>query len=70
VLALAVYREGLCPLCGRPRDICAAPEGTHQIDVEWTVCQSTRRLVEVQAGTYSNDNHPYRASHLWGTTIR
>jgi hypothetical protein len=27
MLALAVYEDGLCPLCGRPRRICSDPDG-------------------------------------------
>ena len=69
LLALDVYRAGLCPLCGRPREVCTAPEGTHPIEVTWDVCQATRKLAEVQAGTYTQENHPYRASHLWGTIL-
>ena len=29
MLALAEYRDSLCPLCGGPKDICQAPEFTY-----------------------------------------
>lgn len=71
LLALAVYRDGLCPLCGRPREICTAPEeGGPQYEVTWQTCGASRALLEQQRGTYSDKPHPNRAAHLWGTTIR
>lgn len=70
MLALALYRDGLCPLCGRPRRVCAAAEGTHAFDVVWEVCQATRRLSEFKRATYTDDNYPDRAAHLLGTTIK
>jgi len=73
LLALRVYRDGLCPLCGRPIDVCTADEdspGAPQFDVSWQVCGAQRRLEEFKRATYTNDNHPNRAAHLLGTTIR
>jgi hypothetical protein len=73
LLALALYREGLCPLCGRPIDVCTADEGdpqSAQFDVDWKVCNAQRRLEEFKRATYTGDNHPNRAAHLLGTTIR
>ncbi len=69
LLALDVYRAGLCPLCGRPREVCTAPEGTYQIDTVWEVCQATRAVAEIQAGTYTDDNYPHRRAHLWGARL-
>lgn len=74
LLALALYRDGLCPLCGRPIEVCTADEAADpkaaQFEVTWQVCRATRDLVEKQHGTYTDKNHPNRAAHLWGTTIR
>lgn len=71
LLALALYREGLCPRCGRPLDVCTAPEdGGPQYDVVWRTCGATRYLLEQQRATYGDKPHPNREAHLWGTTIR
>lgn len=73
VIALARYRESLCPKCGRPLDVCTADEAdpkTAQYDVVWRVCNATRELLEKQRGAYGEKDHPNRAAHLWGTTIR
>ena len=70
LLALALYRDGLCPLCGRPRRVCTAPEGSHPFETVWEVCQATRMLIERQNATYEGKSYPTRGAHLWGTTIR
>lgn len=58
MLALAVYRAGLCPLCGRPLSVCADPES----EGEWTVpparrCQVTTAL-RIAAPTYKDSPQP------------
>lgn len=71
LLALAVYRDGLCPLCGRPLEVCTAPEETSPgYDVTWRVCGATRALLERQRGAYGGKEHPNRRAHLWSTAIR
>ena len=71
LIALAIYREGLCPRCGRPLEVCTAPEAESRgFDVTWQVCGATRALLERQRATYDGKEHPNRAAHLWGTTIR
>lgn len=73
LIALAIYRDGLCPKCGRPIDVCTADErdpGTAEFDVSWRVCNATRTLLEKQRGAYGEKDHPNRPAHLWGTTIR
>lgn len=71
LLALALYRDGLCPRCGRPTEVCTAPEESGQkYDVVWQTCGATRTLLEAQRGAYGDKDHPNRAAHLWGTTIR
>jgi hypothetical protein len=71
--AIQYYRDGLCPLCGRPIDVCTASEEdpkAAQFEVSWKVCNATRRLSEFRRATYTDDNYPDRAAHLLGTTIR
>jgi hypothetical protein len=72
LVALALYRDGLCPLCGRPLRVCTAPEDTGpQYDVTWQVCGATRAKLEQQRAVYTPDaKHPNREAHLWGTRIR
>lgn len=73
LIALAVYRESLCPKCGRPIEVCTADERdpkAAEFDVSWRVCNATRTLLEKQRGAYGDKPHPNRAAHLWGTTIR
>ena len=71
LIALALYRDGLCHLCGRPLDVCTAPEETGpQYEVTWRTCGATRTLLEQQRATYGDKPHPNRAAHLWGTKIR
>jgi hypothetical protein len=71
LLALQLYRDGLCPACGRPLEVCTAPEETGaKFDVSWQVCNATRTLLEAQRGAYEDKQHPNAPAHLWGTTIR
>lgn len=53
--------------------MCTADEAdtrVAQFDVSWQVCNAQRRLEEFKRATYTDDNHPNRAAHLLGTTIR
>ncbi len=68
--ALAMYRDRLCPRCGRPIEVCTAPEGRVDFEVTWQVCQASLALLERQRATYDGKQHPNRDAHLWGTTIR
>lgn len=73
LLALGEYRAGLCPLCGRPLDVCTSEEAdpkSPKFDVAWRVCRAQRRLSEFKRATYTDTNHPHREAHLLGTTIR
>jgi hypothetical protein len=38
--------------------------------VHWQVCGAERAKLEAQRGAYQGKDHPNRAAHLWGTTIR
>lgn len=71
LIALAVYRDGLCPACGRPLEVCTSDEETGaQFEVTWKTCRATRDLLERQRAAYGEKDHPNRPAHLWGTTIR
>lgn len=71
MLALSVYRDSLCPKCGRPIEVCTAPEESGpQYEAVWRTCGATRYLLEKQRATYGDKPHPNRDAHLWGTTIR
>ena len=68
-----MYRDSLCPKCGRPVDVCTSDEakpGAAKFDVAWRVCRATKRLAEFKRATYKDDNYPDREAHLLGTTIR
>jgi hypothetical protein len=73
LLALALYRDTLCPACGRPLRVCTADEAdprTATYEISWRVCNATRTLLEHQRAAYGDKPHPNRQAHLWGTTIR
>jgi hypothetical protein len=72
-LALAMHRESLCPLCGRPVDVCTSEEG---VGPEFTVTQSTCRatfaIVEKQRALTDGGkkSNPYASAFLWAATTR
>lgn len=71
--ALQLYRDGLCPKCGRPLSVCTSDEAdptSVDFDVDWRVCRATRALSEWRRAKYTDDNYPDRAAHLLGTVIR
>lgn len=72
--ALRLYRDSLCPKCGRPLEVCTSPEdapGSAAFDVDWRVCRATKRLIEWKRATYVDDKaYPDRDAHLLGITTR
>lgn len=73
LFALAAHREGLCPLCHRPLEVCTSDEAlpsSPKFKAFWRTCRATRAVAEYQNGIYTADNHPYRAAHLWGSEIK
>lgn len=71
LLALALYRDGLCSLCGHPLEVCTSDEDAGaQFDVVWKTCRATRDKLERQRAVYGEKQHPNRPAHLWGTAIR
>lgn len=68
LLALALYRESLCPLHGGPRSECQATEGhIPDFDVSSTYCQATVSLIEAQNAVGSSPNR-YAGARLWTTS--
>jgi hypothetical protein len=68
ILALAEYRAGLCPNCGRPLRVCTDPAG----DGKWTVdpptrCHATSALVIAQKAYM---DAPQPEALLWRTDWR
>lgn len=67
VLALALYREGLCPLHGGPLEDCTAADG---VIPDWTAnstyCQAAVARVDAEnAGEQSKTPHRFAAARLW-----
>jgi hypothetical protein len=75
-LALAMHREGLCPLCGKPLDVCTSMEGVGpDFTVEYTACRATLARLEYQRGLpgLSPDSKKpdlNAPSYLWAVTTR
>lgn len=67
ILALALYRAGLCPNCGRPMRECTAAgaDGKYEADLP-ARCHATTALLIAQAA-FSN---PQPAAMLWRTIHR
>jgi hypothetical protein len=75
LIALAIYREGLCPKCGRPLDVCTSDEGAPgapEFDVNQSTCRATRAIAETVNGLTDGGKKPlrYAEARLFGTTIR
>lgn len=73
LIALALYREGLCPKCGRPLDLCTSEEATGaQFEVHQSTCRATRAIAEVKNALTDGGKKeiPYADARLFGTTIR
>jgi hypothetical protein len=75
LIALAIYREGLCPKCGRPLDVCTSDEaapGSPDFEVNQSTCRATRAIAETVNGLTDDGKKPlrYAEARLFGTTIR
>jgi predicted amidophosphoribosyltransferase len=75
LIALAVYREGLCPRCGRPLEVCTSDEsapGAPQFEVHQSTCRATRAIAEVKNALTEDGKKTIRnaEARLFGTTIR
>jgi hypothetical protein len=70
MLALGVWRDGLCPLCRRPLSVCTSHEQDGpQFEASFTACRSTLAILEKQRGVYQKPSEN-RPAHLWSATIR
>jgi hypothetical protein len=72
-LALAVYRDDLCPLCGRPLDVCTSMEGEGpDFSATYTACRASVAIVEKQRAISDNGKSPvpYASAYLWAATTR
>jgi hypothetical protein len=73
LLALAMHREGLCPLCGKPLDECTSNEEVGPaFAVEYTACRATMAKIEKQRAMFGDSKKPdpYAPSYLWAVTTR
>lgn len=73
-LALAMHRDGLCPLCGQPFAVCTADEnaGAPEIVAQYTACRSTLARLERLRGMTDGGkkDDPYAPAYLWAFTTR
>jgi hypothetical protein len=65
MLALQYYRDGLCPACGRPVDVCQNPDN----EMKWTSpppvrCHATTAVRERQDAQTSGKVKPRHADAL------
>lgn len=67
LLALALYRDGLCPIHGGPLTDCQATDG-HMPDfaVKKTYCQAEVALIEARNAASQNPSR-YHGALLWST---
>jgi hypothetical protein len=73
LIALAIYREGLCPKCGRPVEVCTSDEASGPgFDATYSTCRSTLAILEQQRAISDGGKNPKpnAPAYLWGTTIR
>jgi hypothetical protein len=74
LLALALYRDGLCPLCGGPVAVCTSDEESTGIEFEasYVPCRATlERLIKIRGMTDGGKkNLPNAGSYLWSTKVR
>jgi len=73
LIALVVYRDSLCPKCGRLLDVCTSDEETGpQFEVRQSTCRSTLAIAELKNSLTDNGKKPipYGEARLFGTTIR
>jgi hypothetical protein len=71
LIALALYREGLCPKCGRPQRVCTSHEEQGpEFSASYKVCRATyARIEQWNALTDGGKkSRPFADSYLWMTT--
>jgi hypothetical protein len=71
MLALALYRQGLCPKCGNPVDDCTSEETLGpEFAVSYSTCRASRAVLERQRAISDNGKKdvPNAPAYLWSTT--
>lgn len=67
LLALALYREGLCPACSGPLSECTSHEATGPKFIpSWVYCRRTETVLAAK-GTISDSQRP--GAMVWSTTM-
>jgi transcription initiation factor IIE alpha subunit len=72
-IALTMHREGLCPLCGKPLEVCTSVEGEGpDFAAEYTACRATLAKLEKQRALFGDlkKPDPNAPSYLWAVTTR
>lgn len=74
LLALALYRDGLCPLCKRPIEVCTSDETQSRTEfvASYVPCRATMAILASQRGLTEDGKkpRPNAPAYLWSTTIR
>lgn len=73
LLALAMYRDGLCPLCGKPQRVCISHEEVGpDFEPTYTVCRATLARIEKVRGMTEGGKKPLPNSpaYLWSVATR
>jgi len=73
LIALALYRDGLCPKCGRPVEVCTSEEENGPaFGVEQSTCRATLAILEKQRALTDGGkkSHPYAPAFLWAAVAR
>jgi len=70
-----MHRASLCPLCGKPIEVCTADERTGTapgFSVEYTACRATMAILDKQRGLFADDKkpNPYASAFLFAATTR
>jgi hypothetical protein len=68
LLALAMYRDGLCPLCGKPLRVCTSHEADGPgFAPDYTVCRATLARIERLNGMTDGGKRqlPNSPAYLW-----
>lgn len=76
LIAYELYLEGLCPLCGRPLEVCTSPEETGPtFTPTYRTCRASMELADSKAAVAekykdSKVGDRYAPARLWVTEMR
>lgn len=68
-----MHRSGLCPLCGRPLEVCTSEEGQGpDFGAEVIACRATMAILSKRYALEGDDKkpNPYASALLWAATTR